>query len=157
VQLPEASESATRSRLRARCPAATESSAPEAVQRAIDAVVALLDGQLSPLTFVQLDLAGIGDFERRACEFVRSIPPGKTTTYGAVAAALDQPGAARAVGQAMGNNPCPVIVPCHRVLATDGSLGGFSAAGGANTKHRLLALAGAEAVRQADLFQPQDR
>lgn len=122
------------------------------MQQAIDAVIELLDGARTDLSFVALDCEGLGAFERRAYEAARSIPPGSTTTYGAIAAALGEPGAARAVGQAMGHNPFPVIVPCHRVLATDGSLGGFSAGGGTRTKLRLLAIEGAEAAKQVDLF-----
>ena len=123
------------------------------MQRAIDAVVALLNGAKMDLSFVALDVDGLGEFERRAYAVARTIEPGKTTTYGAIAAALGDPGAARAVGKAMGRNPYPVIVPCHRVLASDGSLGGFSAGGGARTKFRMLAIEGADAAGQADLFE----
>ena len=104
------------------------------------------------LTGVALDDSALGDFEKRVHALVRRIPPGHTTTYGALALELGEPGAARAVGQAMGHNPFPVVVPCHRVLAADGSLGGFSAAGGVTTKQRLLQIEGAEAVRQISLF-----
>ncbi len=123
------------------------------MQRAIDAVVALLNGANTDLSFVVLDVEGLGEFERRAYAVARTIAPGTTTTYGAIAAAMNEPGAARAVGQAMGHNPYPVIVPCHRVLASDGSLGGFSAGGGAKTKFRMLAIEGADAAGQADLFE----
>jgi methylated-DNA-[protein]-cysteine S-methyltransferase len=151
--LPEDGERATRSRLQGRCPAAQVCNPPGDVQRAIDAVVALLNGAKTDLSFVVLDVEGLGEFERRAYAVARTIAPGTTTTYGAIAAALGEPGAARAVGQAMGHNPCPVIVPCHRVLASDGSLGGFSAGGGAKTKFRMLAIEGADAAGQADLFE----
>jgi len=152
VQLPESDDSTTRSRLTSRCLGASESARPPAVQQAIDAIVALLRGDQADLSCVALDLDGVPEFERRAYEAVRTIPPGSTKTYAEIAAILGEPGAARAVGQAMGHNPVPVIVPCHRVLATGGGLGGFSAAGGGATKLRMLAIEGADAARQGRLF-----
>lgn len=152
MQLPESDDSTTRSRLASRCVGAAESAPPPAVQRAIDAIVALLRGDRPDLSFIALDLDGVPPFERRAYEAVRAIPPGSTKTYWEIAAMLGEPGAARAVGQAMGHNPVPVIVPCHRVLATGGGLGGFSAAGGVTTKLRMLGIEGADAARQGRLF-----
>lgn len=152
MQLPESDDSTTRSRLASRCAGAAESTPPLAVQRAIDAIVALLRGDQPDLSFIALDLDGVPPFERRAYEAVRAIPPGSTKTYGEIAAMLGEPGAARAVGQAMGHNPVPVIVPCHRVLATGGGLGGFSAGGGVTTKLRMLGIEGADAARQGRLF-----
>ena len=70
----------------------------------------------------------------------RRIPPGETLTYGEVAARLGDRGAARAVGKALGQNPFALIVPCHRVLAAGGGIGGFSAGGGVTTKRRLLTI-----------------
>ena len=87
---------------------------------------------------------------RRVYEVARTIPPGATLTYGEIAARLELPGAARDVGQALGRNPFPLVVPCHRVVAAGGRLGGFSARGGAATKRRLLAIEGAIAP---DLFE----
>lgn len=72
----------------------------------------------------------------------RAIPPGRTLTYGALAARLGDPQAARAVGQALGRNPVAIIIPCHRVVAAGGGIGGFSAQGGATTKRRILAIEG---------------
>jgi methylated-DNA-[protein]-cysteine S-methyltransferase len=84
---------------------------------------------------------------------VRAIPAGETMTYGEVARALGEPPqAAQEVGQAMGRNPCPIIMPCHRVLAAGGKIGGFSAPGGAATKRRLLEIEGAMAADQLPLF-----
>ena len=80
----------------------------------------------------------------------RAIPRGATRTYGEVAAELGDPGAARAVGQALGRNPFPIIVPCHRVLAAAGRPGGFSAHGGVATKLRLLAIEGAPGNAEFD-------
>ena len=82
-------------------------------------------------------------FHRRVYEIARTIAPGQTRTYGELAAALGDPGAARAVGQALGDNPFPIVVPCHRVLAAAGKPGGFSAYGGRATKRQLLVIEGA--------------
>ncbi len=81
-------------------------------------------------------------FRRAVLEYVATIPRGSVCSYGEVAAALGRPGAARAVGQALRANPVPLLVPCHRVVAADGSLGGFSA-GGRRQKERLLQAEGA--------------
>ena len=121
------------------------------MQRAIDAIVELLRSGRADLGDVELDRSAVGEFEWRAYALARRIPPGCTRTYGEIASALGEPGAARAVGQAMGHNPWPLVVPCHRVLAADGSPGGFSAAGGVAAKLRLLAIEGAEAARQIPL------
>jgi methylated-DNA-[protein]-cysteine S-methyltransferase len=145
LQLPEPSPGATRSRLLRLCPDAQEAEPPETVRAAIGAVVALLDGAPRDLTGIVLDMARVPSFHRRVYEVARTIPPGATLTYGAVAARLGQPGAARAVGQALGRNPFAVIVPCHRVVAAGGRIGGFSANGGAATKKRILAIEGAGA------------
>ena len=91
-------------------------------------------------------------FNARVYELARSIPPGRTMTYGEVAAALGEPGAARAVGQALGHNPFAPVVPCHRVLAAGGRTGGFSAGGGAATKMRMLEIEGALAPDTLPLF-----
>jgi methylated-DNA-[protein]-cysteine S-methyltransferase len=101
-------------------------------------MVALLDGGDDDLTDVKLDLAGVEDFDRRVYAVARAIPPGATRTYGDIAAELGDLAAARAVGQALGRNPVPIVVPCHRVLAAGGRLGGFSARGGTATKLRML-------------------
>jgi methylated-DNA-[protein]-cysteine S-methyltransferase len=153
VQLPEATATATRRRLRSRFEGSTESATPLAIEQAIDAMIALLEGRPADLTQAELDLDAVAEFDRRVYAITRAIPPGKTSSYGAIAATLGDPGAARAVGQALGRNPIPVIVPCHRVLSADGGVGGFSAAGGAVTKLRILAIEGAEVARQRPLFE----
>jgi methylated-DNA-[protein]-cysteine S-methyltransferase len=102
---------------------------------------------------VALDMEGVPPFHRRVYEIARTIPPGATLSYGDVAARLDAPGAARAVGQALGRNPFALVVPCHRVLAARGKAGGFSARGGVATKLRLLALEGARPADQPALFE----
>jgi methylated-DNA-[protein]-cysteine S-methyltransferase len=144
VQLPERDEDATRARLSRRCPGAREIAAPPEVQRAIDAIVSLLEGESSDLSFITLDLEGVPDFHRRVYEVARTIPPGATLSYGAIAIRLGDPGSARAVGQALGRNPFVLVVPCHRVLAAGGKTGGFSANGGTATKLTLLAIEGAQ-------------
>ena len=150
VQLPQGKEVATRARLKKRFPGASEAAPPPDVQRALDAIAALLRGDASDLSAVPLDMDAVPDFHRRVYEVARAIPPGVTASYGEVAARLGAPGAARAVGQALGRNPFAIVVPCHRVLAANGRIGGFSADGGIATKLRLLSIeAEAEAARAA--------
>ena len=153
VQLPEASEARTRARLRRRFPDARESPPPPPVQRAIEGIMALLRGEAIDLAAVALDMAGVPPFDRGVYEFARTIPPGATLSYGDVAARLGAPAEARAVGQALGQNPFPLVVPCHRVLAAGGKVGGFSAHGGIATKLRLLSIEGARTSSAPTLFE----
>lgn len=143
VELPERDEQATRRRLRRAVPGAHEAAPPAAVRRAIDAIIGLFDGEPDDLKTVVLDMERVPEFDRRVYEAARAIPPGSTLTYGEVAERIGEPGMAQAVGQALGRNPFPIVVPCHRVLASDGSLRGFSAPGGIATKRRMLAIEGA--------------
>jgi methylated-DNA-[protein]-cysteine S-methyltransferase len=142
VQLPETDERGTRSRMRRRFPDAAEAPPPVEVQQAIDAIVALLRGEQRDLSEVVLDMEGLQPFHRRVYEVARTIPPGSTLSYGDVAKRLGDPAAARDVGQALGQNPFPPVVPCHRVLAGDRRMHGFSAPGGVATKLRLLTIEG---------------
>ena len=142
VQLPESREAATRARLLARHPDAVETRPPAEVQQAIDDIAALLRGELRDFAGLRLDMRGVPDFHRRVFEVARTIGPGATSTYGDIATRLGSRGLSRAVGQALGRNPFPLVVPCHRVLAAGGRVGGFSAAGGITTKLRLLAIEG---------------
>lgn len=103
------------------------------------AVRNLLNGR-APGRLPPLDLDGGTGFQRAVWTMLRRIPVGKTRTYGELARALRRPGAARAVGSACGANPIPLLIPCHRVLAAGGKLGGFS--GGLEWKCRLLAIEG---------------
>jgi methylated-DNA-[protein]-cysteine S-methyltransferase len=144
VQLPEASGSATRARLLRRFAGAQEAPPPPDVQRAIDGMVALLRGEQADLTGIALDAEDRPAFNRRVHDIARTIPAGKTLTYGEVAERLGDRTLAREVGQALGQNPTPLIVPCHRVLAAGGKTGGFSASGGVVTKLRLLTIEGAQ-------------
>lgn len=149
--LPEGREEHTRARLLKRLPDAKQTTPPAAVQAAIDDVIALLRGQPRDLSNIVLDMTGVPSFHQRVYEVARAIPPGATLTYGEIATQLGDRGAARAVGQALGRNPFPIIVPCHRVLAAGGKVGGFSASGGITTKLRLLTIEGAYS-RPRDLF-----
>ena len=144
VQLPEAGEPETRARMLQRFPAAGEMPPPPEIEQAIERIVALLCGASSDLSAVALDMDHVPAFHRRVYEIARAIPPGMTLSYGDIAARVGAPGAARAVGQALGRNPFPIVVPCHRVLAAGGKIGGFSAQGGVITKRRMLAIEGAK-------------
>jgi methylated-DNA-[protein]-cysteine S-methyltransferase len=153
VQLPEASEEKTRARLRRRFPAAHEAPPTSEVKRAIDGIVALLRGEKSDLSAIALDMDDLPAFNRRVYAVARAIPPGATLSYGEIAARLGEPReAAREVGQALGQNPIPIIVPCHRVLAANGKPGGFSASGGVTTKLRLLTIEKAKTSDTPALF-----
>ena len=142
--LPEPTSSATRRRLLSRFKDAAETPPSPEIIKIIRAVTALLGGERTDLAFVAVDMDGLPEFHQRVYDVARTIPPGATMTYGEIAARLGDPGSARAVGQALGRNPIPVIVPCHRVLAADGRNGGFSAPGGTATKLNLLAIEGAQ-------------
>src|SRR5215472_13774323 len=144
IQLPEAGERETRARMLQRFPVAGEVPPPPEVQRVVDRIVALLRGEVSDLSPIALDMDQVPAFHRRVYEAARAIPAGKTLSYGDIAARAGAPGAARAVGQALGRNPFPIIVPCHRVLAAGGKIGGFSAQGGIATKRRMLAIEGVQ-------------
>ena len=144
VQLPEVSRAATRARLIKRYPQALEAPPPSAVRAAIEAIVALVAGERRDLAGIVIDDEGTPDFNKRVYAVARKIPPGQTLTYGEVAERLGDKLLARAVGQALGENPCPIVMPCHRVLAASGKTGGFSAPGGVDTKLKLLTIEGAQ-------------
>ncbi len=125
---------------------------PPFVADAVAGMQALLAGQPRDLLHVPLDDADTGPFERRVYAACRALPPGHTCTYGELARAIEDPSALRAVGHALGRNPWPLVVPCHRVLAAGGRLGGFSAPGGADTKQRLLLIESTMVRRPDQLF-----
>ena len=145
VELPGADDAATVRRIGKTLPQAGEATPPPHIADAIAAITRLLEGEPDDLAALPLDLDGVPEFHRRVYDVARTIPPGETRSYGEVAAALGEPGAAQAVGRALGRNPVPIVVPCHRVLAANGALHGFSAPGGIETKRRMLALEGAGA------------
>jgi methylated-DNA-[protein]-cysteine S-methyltransferase len=144
VQIPEESEQRTRSRVLRRFPEAREAAPPPPIRTVIGDIVALLRGEPKDLRGVAIDMTRVPDFNRRVYEIARRIGPGETRSYGEIAAELGDRALARDVGQALGQNPFPIIVPCHRVLAAGGKMGGFSAPGGASTKLRLLSIEGAQ-------------
>ena len=150
--LPERNADALRRRIGRRLPQARESAPPPPVRAAIEAIVCLVGGAPADLGGVPLDMDGLPEFHRRVYEIARGIPPGQTLTYGEIARRLGDATRARAVGQALGANPFPILVPCHRVLAAHGRTGGFSAPGGATTKLRLLEIEGARAKAIPTLF-----
>ena len=90
----------------------------------------------------EVEVEGVGDFERQVLVETMKVSYGSVTTYGALAAAVGSPRAARAVGNAMKRNPLPIVIPCHRVIHSGGGLGGFG--GGPDMKRHLLALGGVE-------------
>jgi methylated-DNA-[protein]-cysteine S-methyltransferase len=144
VQLPEASERATRSRVLRRFATAREAAPPAEVQRAIADIVALIDGEPKDLRHMRIDDDDVPNLHRRVYDVARTIPPGGTLTYGEIAERLGDRTLAREVGEALSQNPWPIIVPCHRVLAAGGKVGGFSAHGGIDTKLRLLSIEGTQ-------------
>jgi len=152
VQSPEPTDAATRTRLTRRYPDAREATPPDDVQRAIGGIVALLSGERRDLSGIALDFERVPEFNRRVYEIARTIPPGETLTYGEIATRLGDRSVARDVGTALGQNPFPLIVPCHRVLAAGGKTGGFSAPGGVKTKLRLLSIEGARTGDEPGLF-----
>lgn len=152
VQLPMGAAEAARTRLKRRFPDAVETPPSAEVGAAVEAMTALLHGEPSDLTGIRLDLAHVPPFERSVYEVARSIPSGQTLTYGEIADRLGDRRMAREVGQALGRNPFPIVVPCHRVLAADGRTGGFSAPGGVETKLRMLAIERAQPGGAPTLF-----
>jgi len=151
--LPEADEARLSARIERRFPGAREAEPPEFVGQAIALVRRLLSGEKLDLAGIELDLSACSDFEREVYAAARAIPCGETRTYGELAAAVGQPGAAQAVGLALGRNPVPIVVPCHRILAASGKSGGFSAPGGVATKFRMLQIEGAVRPGEPSLFE----
>jgi methylated-DNA-[protein]-cysteine S-methyltransferase len=135
--LPQARETIRRMILQ-RYPSAMESRLlAEAFGRR---VFAYFKGEKVDLTGVDVTLGAVGDFRRRVLEACRRIRHGATATYADLARACGSPGAARAVGGAMASNPLPLVIPCHRILRSDGSIGGFSSPEGPSQKERMLRL-----------------
>jgi methylated-DNA-[protein]-cysteine S-methyltransferase len=152
VHLPEASARRLRERMQSLLAGTPERLPPPFAARAIVRIQALLQGERDDLLDIPLDMEAVPRFHRRVYALTRAIPPGRTLTYGELAAQLGEPGAARAVGQALGANPFAPVVPCHRVLAAGGRSGGFSAEGGALTKLKLLEIERARFGQAPGLF-----
>lgn len=136
-QLPEARDTATRERLIRRT-GGVEREPPPDIADVIERVRRAMSGETTDFSSVRVDLAGVPAFNKRIYALLRQVGWGETVTYGDLADRAGQKGAAQAVGQAMGSNPVPVIIPCHRVLAANRKPGGFSAPGGLDTKQLLL-------------------
>lgn len=125
---------------------------PAEIERAIDGICELLAGGRGDLRWVAVDSSGYDEFHRAVYSATREVGAGETVSYGEIAKAIGAPEAARDVGSALGANRVPIVVPCHRVLAADGSLRGFSAPGGIETKRRMLEIEGAPGFGQVSLF-----
>lgn len=152
VRLPQASRDSVLAAVKRRAPDAEEAEPPTNVAAVIADIRSLLAGGRPDFAGAPIDLSATPEFNARVYAVAREIPPGETLTYGEIAERLGDKRLARDVGQALGQNPWPIVVPCHRVTAAGGKLGGFSAPGGAATKLKLLALEGAAAAAQGDLF-----
>jgi len=144
VQLPARNRAATERRLIARTHSTGASAPLPAIAALIADITRYLAGERVDFATVPVDLSRLDPFRRKLYETMRALPWGTTTTYGALARTIGLANweGARDVGEAMGRNPVPIVIPCHRVLAAGNKLGGFSAPGGAATKARLLALEG---------------
>ncbi|HST36035.1 MAG TPA: methylated-DNA--[protein]-cysteine S-methyltransferase [Allosphingosinicella sp.] len=152
VQLPGASELAALARLQKRYPFADEAVPPPAIAAIVARIAAFLGGASDDFADLPYDFSQVSDFEAGVYREALAIPAGATSTYGAIAAKLGDRGRSRAVGRALGHNPWPIVVPCHRVTGADGKMGGFSAPGGRATKLRLLEIEGALAPESLPLF-----
>ncbi|MFD1198387.1 methylated-DNA--[protein]-cysteine S-methyltransferase [Brucella gallinifaecis] len=159
MEIGDADESETRYRLQSRfadlqISSATDdaSDAPDYVSEAISKVHMLLTGGNPDFSQTPLALDQVPDLNRQVYEILLQLKAGETITYGAIARRLGNIGLSQAVGYALGKNPFPIIVPCHRVIGSNGKLGGFSAAGGTATKLRLLNIERARTSPEPDLF-----
>jgi methylated-DNA-[protein]-cysteine S-methyltransferase len=149
--LPEATDERARAALARRFPGAVEAEPPGFAAEAMERIASLLAGGKTDLGDIDVDPEG-STFERDVWQATRRIPCGEVRSYGEIARELGAPGAAQAVGLALGRNPVPIVVPCHRVLAADGKSGGFSAPGGVATKFRILEIEGATRPGEPALF-----
>jgi len=152
VHLPEATADVTRAQLRRRFRDAGERTPPPFVDVTVERIRALLRGEDASFDDVPLDIDDVSEFQRSVYAIARAIPRGSVLTYGDVASRAGTPRDARAVGRALGANPVPIVVPCHRVVAAGGRMHGFSGPGGVSTKLRLLELEGYEAVPGPSLW-----
>jgi len=152
AHLPERDPEIVRRSFVRKFPEATETEPPSSLGGVVEGIRALMHGEKADLLDAPLDLERVRDFHAKVYEIARRIPQGQTLTYGEIAIQLGDRLLARDVGAALGKNPWPIVVPCHRVTAAGGKLGGFSARGGAQTELKLLAIEGATAAAQPDLF-----
>lgn len=151
--LPGAGDDALRRQFDERFAGMAKSPPPTELEPVIAGIVALMAGEKVDLSEAPLDMTAVPSFHRRVYAVARKIPPGETMTYGEIARAMGEPReAARAVGEAMGRNPFPILMPCHRVLGANGKPGGFSAPGGVETKLKMLSIEGAKVGETPTLF-----
>ncbi|GGG21552.1 putative methylated-DNA--protein-cysteine methyltransferase [Rhodococcoides trifolii] len=129
-----------------------ESEPTPLARTAVDGIRALLAGDAVDLGAIPVALDHLPSFDREVYAVTRTIPRGRTLTYGQVAALIGRPKAAQAVGRALGRNPVPIVVPCHRILGAGTEVGGFSAPGGAATKAKILAAEGVAGFEEPTLF-----
>jgi O-6-methylguanine DNA methyltransferase len=141
-QLPEAAAQITEARIAGRWAAHKTTIVPPQIGEVIKRVKLHFMGQTQDFRDVDINLDGTSQFAKRVYNAAREIPSGSTATYGQLAEDSGSPGAARAVGQLMGKNPIPLIIPCHRVLGAGNKPGGFSAHGGLATKAKMLDIEG---------------
>ena len=142
MALPQRDREAMERRFAAKLDGAGPAEPPAAIAAAIELIKRYAEGEEVDFSSVPVDLDGVDLFPRAIYEAARKLDFGETTTYGGLADAAGQPGKARETGEALGRNPVPMIVPCHRILAAGGKIGGFSAPGGSATKEKLLTLEG---------------
>lgn len=144
VSFPEGSDEQILARLSKRSEHVSPVATPPAnIARLVDDIARLFDGEKRDLAYAALDMEGIGDFDRDLYALTVKIEPGETKTYGELARALGDVAFSQRVGQSLGRNPWPIVVPCHRVLGAGGKMTGFSAPGGVEAKRRLLKIEGA--------------
>ena len=146
---PEMTDSITCARLRRRAEGAEAIDPPAEIADIVNDVKALFSGAMRPFTDVLIDYRAVPEFDLSVLRETMKIAPGSVKTYGDIARALGDVGLSRRVGQALGRNPVPIIIPCHRVVGADGRMTGFSAPGGTDMKMRLLKIEGA---LEPDLF-----
>ena len=158
ILLPESTSDRLRARILKVQHGAEERRPPAPVAAVAEKIIALCRGEPQDFKDAPLDRSGIDPFAAQVYAALEKIGFGETTTYGAIAEALGGRALSRAVGAALGANPFPIAVPCHRVTAAGGAMGGFSAPGGAATKRKLLEIEGAFAASTLPLFaRPQPR
>jgi methylated-DNA-[protein]-cysteine S-methyltransferase len=155
VQLPEKDAAATERRLAAKS-RGTTARPPAWVAALIEDIRKYCAGEKIDFSAIAVDLGAMDDFRQRLYTALREVAFGRTVTYGELAKRLELPGweGARDVGEAMGRNPMPIVIPCHRVLAAGNKPGGFSAYGGTTTKKKLLALEGVDLDKSEKAIKP---
>jgi len=150
--LPDVSAARLRVRIGQRFASAIETEPSGEIGAAVASITALLRCERTNLDAIRIDDARLDPFDRRVYAAARTIPPGRVVSYADLAARVGGDASARAVGQSLGRNPFPIVVPCHRIVAAGGELGGFSAPGGTATKRRLLTIEDARRDGADDLF-----